>query len=434
MADSTKFSVTKLNDSNYFNWAFKMELLLIKEDLWSVVEQEKPDSPGTAWLKKDQEARIIIGLSVEDPQLCLIRKSKSAKESWDAIKEHYMKDTLSNQVRLIRRICSTKLEEGGNMDKHIKKMNEYFQQLQAMGEETLTEKWSVAFLLSSLPESYDSIVTALESRPQKELTLNLVEAKLLDDYARREQRAPSNEESALKVVMQKPQARTCYFCKEVGHIRRHCEKYKDWLKQKNNNKANIVQDEEYLFSFGDLKDGWTIDSGASVHISNKKKEFCELDETFHEKLKLANGKFVEVKGKGSVKIDLINSKDEKSTAKIENVLWVPECEGNLISVKKLTEKGFQVSFGKECCKIMDKSREIAVANLKKSLYKLKESPKINEKNWRKLSYLTTQNQNVGYEIQEEYKKRKQNKFDGKFGLPRYGSRKKYEVQSSTVVG
>lgn len=32
-------NIEKLNNRNYFNWKYRMELLLIKEDLWEVIEK-----------------------------------------------------------------------------------------------------------------------------------------------------------------------------------------------------------------------------------------------------------------------------------------------------------------------------------------------------------------------------------------------------------
>ena len=42
-----------------------------------------------------------------------------------------------------------------------------------------------AFLLSSLPESYENLVTALDARPDDELTLEYVEGILIDEFKRR---------------------------------------------------------------------------------------------------------------------------------------------------------------------------------------------------------------------------------------------------------
>lgn len=39
---------------------------------------------------------------------------------------------------------------------------------------TMDEQWTIAILLSSLPESFDSITDALEARAPRELTWTLV--------------------------------------------------------------------------------------------------------------------------------------------------------------------------------------------------------------------------------------------------------------------
>ncbi|KAJ6641786.1 hypothetical protein Bhyg_06729 [Pseudolycoriella hygida] len=71
-----KVKITKLNETNYQIWKYKMELLLTKADLWDIVNNELPDvaARNEAWLKRDGKAKADIGLSVEDNQLCHVRK------------------------------------------------------------------------------------------------------------------------------------------------------------------------------------------------------------------------------------------------------------------------------------------------------------------------------------------------------------------------
>ncbi|OAD56172.1 hypothetical protein WN48_03818 [Eufriesea mexicana] len=85
MAEVTRLMITKLNNSNYCSWKFKVELLLIKEGLWELVTQNRPATPDTDWFNKDGKARATIGLLVEDDQLIHIRSAKTAKEVWEAL-------------------------------------------------------------------------------------------------------------------------------------------------------------------------------------------------------------------------------------------------------------------------------------------------------------------------------------------------------------
>jgi hypothetical protein len=164
MADFTKIGIEKLSNSNYFNWKFRMEMFLTKEKLWDYVHKE-----GTAaeivkeeWIKSNAEARAVIVLCVDDSQLNIVRNAQSAFETWKKLKEHHEKNTLTSRVHLMRRICSLSLNEGGNLQIHIDKMLELFQKLKDLGETGVTDKWIIAMMLSSLPTSYDSLITTLE--------------------------------------------------------------------------------------------------------------------------------------------------------------------------------------------------------------------------------------------------------------------------------
>ena len=48
-----KSTITKLNGVNYPVWKIKMELILIKDDLWDIVTKPKPAQPDANWIKKD---------------------------------------------------------------------------------------------------------------------------------------------------------------------------------------------------------------------------------------------------------------------------------------------------------------------------------------------------------------------------------------------
>lgn len=74
MAEAAKQKFVKLNDSNYANWKFRMELLLRKQGLWKKVIIERRPSVALngsgvitnqaeldKWDEYDDEARGTIG-------------------------------------------------------------------------------------------------------------------------------------------------------------------------------------------------------------------------------------------------------------------------------------------------------------------------------------------------------------------------------------
>ena len=394
MADTAAtLRITKLNNTNYQTWKFKLELLLTKEDLWETTTQDPPDPVTDDWRTKDRKARANIGLLLEDNQLHLVRKETTAKGMWTSLQRYHEKSTLSNKVSLLRRICNLKLSEGGNMEKHLIQMQDLIDQLASLGE-TLAEQLTVALFLSSLPESYRTLITALETRPEDDLTIELVKNKLLEEYARRNNNSGdtySSEQKALKAneghgkaaasanpVMHKPI--TCFFCKKPNHVKKECRKYIEWKRKNPDHKAKTVT--EYVHAADDdeldlcfracgtvLTDAWCIDSGATSHMCNSREFFTDITE--HQgQVVLANGVKLPTAGIGEGYIQCVRQNGECQRIKITDVLYVPQLKGNLLSVRKLTAKDFVIEFEGDRCKIIKEILCVATATEGKGLYEL----------------------------------------------------------------
>ncbi len=61
--------------------------MLIKEDLWNVVEDDLPESETDAWKKKNGKALASIILSIDNSQIALVKKCKKTKDAWDLLKK-----------------------------------------------------------------------------------------------------------------------------------------------------------------------------------------------------------------------------------------------------------------------------------------------------------------------------------------------------------
>lgn len=100
----------------------------------------------------------------------------------------------------MKRLRSMQLNEGADLEIHIAHIAEAFQQLHDIGKELKTDDWHVAVLLGSLPDSFDTLVTALESRESK-LTTAVVEQRLLDEWKKRKDRNSSEIDGAMALHM-----------------------------------------------------------------------------------------------------------------------------------------------------------------------------------------------------------------------------------------
>lgn len=395
MADAVKPKFVKLNDSNYANWKFRMELLLRKQNLWkkviignrpvavvaeeAVTNQDEIDK----WDELDDVARGTIGLAVEDDQLGHIRSKTTSKESWEALRNYHEKNTLANKVYLVRSICALKLEEGGDAKAHINRMQDLFTKLNDIGEAQLSTLWSKIFLLSSLPDSYDTLVSTLGARNEAEVTFDVAKQHVIAEYERHANAVGNSGDSILKTVAK---VGICFFCKKPDHFKNNCPKYKEWLAKKGSgfkskksndgkaaDKVNSVEETDFMFTIGNThKKGWIIDSGATRHVVNNKSFFTDIDETYRSSVELANGESVSIQGIGTGGLTFLDESGCIHKAKATEVLYAPKLVGNVLSVRRLVKNCLKVEFDNRICQIKYKGQQIGVADIVGELYVLRQ--------------------------------------------------------------
>lgn len=61
-----KFSVPRLNGTNWSTWKVKARMLLSRDDLWSVVEEPIPRVKTNDWKRDDRKAKATLVLLLED--------------------------------------------------------------------------------------------------------------------------------------------------------------------------------------------------------------------------------------------------------------------------------------------------------------------------------------------------------------------------------
>ncbi|GBN12713.1 Retrovirus-related Pol polyprotein from transposon TNT 1-94 [Araneus ventricosus] len=448
--------IVKLNANNYSVWKFKMEMILIKEDLFHLIEDDTPSQPDEKYIKKDRQARAIINLCIEDSQIIHIKYETTAKATWNNLKTIHERSNLSSKLFLLRKLYATKMSEDGNMNEHISQMLELIDKLKAVGEE-IKDDHIAALLLVSVPKSYDTLITALEARPENELTPELIKNKLTDEYNRRkEQVSDRNLAQAFKTNVsfksrnQNKNDKFCTFCKRPGHLRDFCyhlnknygsrkrfpfkkevrpktpnesqgqnrdrtsvcmqihekqnilneTKIKEELQNKNDkttlsstvynetNPTTFITDSAPIIIESSLSDpkhtllanadtrskakvSFFIDSGASQHLINDKRLFSSLDETADSiKIIVADGKIISSQGIGKIYFQTI-TKDGIHEICLQNAYYLPQLECNLLSVKRITEKGFTVNFNKNECVVMkDKTVYLEAISNNNSLYEV----------------------------------------------------------------
>jgi len=376
-------TIAKLDNTNYQPWKFKVRMLLIREGTWKYVQEARPAEPDAEWIKQDEKAQSTISLSINDSQIIHICKCETAKEMWEELQKVHERANLSNKLYLMRKLYQTRLSQDQDMNDYIRSTLEMVERLHGIGEE-IKDFHIAALLLSGLPDSYDNLVTALDARPDDELTLEYVKGKLVDEYKRR---TSGKSESALNtydITAAKnsniSRQRECFFCKKPGHVKKDCRAWKAKISElkklgKYQKAKTAVMDDDsssdvaFKVNVDTLSStGWYIDSGATSHMTNDRSFFTEFH-TKNEKVTVANGQFMMSEGVGDGYLHCPVS-TEKHKIPVKDVLYVPTLESNLLSVKKLAKQGNVVKFEGDNCSISKGNKTYAEGKITNDLYRL----------------------------------------------------------------
>lgn len=145
-------------------------MLLAREDLWHVVEDDIPaeEEMSEQWKSEDRKARSTIILLLEDGQLSKVRNCVHAKDAYNALRNHHQNKT-TRSVRV-------SLSNNGDVEKHLQEFDGIFERLD--GAETILDKdMKIWILLRSLSACFDGLITALNSRTDDYISLEVVKSK-----------------------------------------------------------------------------------------------------------------------------------------------------------------------------------------------------------------------------------------------------------------
>ena len=169
MAKSKIVAVVPLNSTNYSTWKIQCKMALMKEGLWGIVNgteraaTENAEQRAIFAARRDKALATIV-LAIQPSLLYVIGADPTDPvKVWKALADQFQRKTWANKFELKRNHFSMRLGEGGSMQDHIKSMTEVCDELSAIGD-PVNEEDRVVYLLASLPESYNVLVTALEAR------------------------------------------------------------------------------------------------------------------------------------------------------------------------------------------------------------------------------------------------------------------------------
>ena len=141
---------------------------------------------------RSEQAYAKIALNVENDLQVHVASCNTAKEAWECLQKHFEFVSVMQIVRITRRFYAAKMEEGGDLMKHITEMTTLAEQLREMKEEVSSKRFAIV-MLGSLPDSYDNFLTSMNARDAQQLDWESVKGVLVEEYLSRREKDDRKE-------------------------------------------------------------------------------------------------------------------------------------------------------------------------------------------------------------------------------------------------
>ncbi|CAA0838500.1 Unknown protein [Striga hermonthica] len=237
------------------------------------------------WQDLQEQVVGMIRLCLADEIMYHVMHLKSADEIWKKLESQFMSKTLTTKLYLKQRLYGLKMQEGTALGQHTEEITSallaHNQQKQKSGE--------------SSSQSDNLYVKGNQDRRRRQVR---------DNSENRNFRSKSRDKLKGKKTV------TCYKCKEHGHFKRDCPKWKKQTADMSCKSANVVQNKESDCSDGDMlsistaqyDDAWILDSGCSYHITPNREWFVTYKPGNSGSVFLGDDRCCGIVGIGDVKI------------------------------------------------------------------------------------------------------------------------------------
>lgn len=361
------------------------------QDIISGIKVEPQDpTQREVWKKDNAKAMFVISTALEDAQHECLLTCTAAAEMWAKLSTTHERASATSKLQLMQKCHEYKMDPNAATSQHIARVENMARQLQDVGE-NISEIAVMVKLLGSLPQKFQTFVTAWESVDPTRQTLNYLRERLLTE----ESRISSLDEvtTALASVStkdehrktsqgnQKPNAKKfevrksdteCFYCHKRGHLIRDCRKRKaSYNRQKKNDIAVLVtsstdskvitdsvsnKNEDSILC-EDIKNVWLMDSGAFKHITFRREWFAEFRPSQGEQVSMGDNTTCEVKGIGTIPMKRLKD-GEWQDINLENYICTtfPTSRKITYLLENVQIKAWMFTFQKELLRSVTKDK------------------------------------------------------------------------------
>lgn len=257
---------------------------------------------------------------------------------------------------MTRKMFNIRQDHYLSMEKYITDVLVRVQKLFDFGE-AVEDEWVTFAIMNGVSSEYEAAVANIGQQAKGKITLDEVKTALLGKSERSRVKSdttsPGTSDDVQKNNMRfnkSPKKIKCYNCGEIRHKKLNCPQLKNGqgpssvaVTSKQGNATLLVT--ALLSTTGGV---WIIDSGTTF-LMTKDKELMAKLETRCEEVVVADNTTLKCESVGNVQLNYYSG-NIKTFKTVRDVMYVPSLSTNLLSVSKMTQKGYVVLFDENNCK------------------------------------------------------------------------------------
>ncbi|KAK3033128.1 hypothetical protein RJ639_036487 [Escallonia herrerae] len=400
-------SIESLSGTNFRKWKEQISIILGVMDLDYALRVDAPaaltaesstkqKAAYEKWKRSNRISLMIMKGSITTAIRGAIPDSDNAKLYLAHIEEQFQGSSKAHATMLITKMVTLKYSGSNGVREHILRMNDMASQLKGLDME-ISEGFLVHFIMTSLPAQFGPFKINYNTQKEK-WKMN----ELISMCVQEEERLKSEQPDSAHVAITGPSkgkgkgkkfgkgnvqgnksasvtktdkasssgtkgssGPRCHFCKDKGHMRKECHKFREWLKKKGNLSICVCYES---YTIDAPLNTWWVDTGATVHITNSLQGFLSVKKLNKgdRNVLVGNGEQAQVEAVGTLRLVL----ESGFNLDLVDTVYVPSMTRNLISVSRLDAYGYSFKFENKGLSLFLYSRVIGSGLLEGNLYKL----------------------------------------------------------------
>ena len=368
-------NILKLDGTNYRKWRMQVQCVLTSYGLWDIANgnEKAPAADADAddkakWLKKDNDAKAVIMLSMSSNQLDHLVSCTTSEAMFDKLEQVYDDTSAVNIQQTLTKFYTYKHSPDQSPIKTYTDLQEIASCMKELGC-PVEDIALVTRIVTSLPnekyfafrQAWQSIDTGNQTMTRllarlKELELSMKNEEQDLEAVRAFMTKPNHkkpfhpkEKHESKEKIQSLKERTkCHRCGQKGHWKSECRNKKEEKHEKSEKpkepKPNGQTGRAFIgLSSHDqkLRNNWISDSGASAHFCGRREWFKTYEEYDEPRpASIANNGVMHVLGQGTVEVEAL-IKGKWYLVPIHDVNYIPNAV-NLFSENVMIKKGYTI--------------------------------------------------------------------------------------------